>query len=157
MPDTPRPRAGEDIDERRLIALPLSVAQPDIAVPVGQAIVRLPNVQLEQLAESASVHWNTEAERMARIDGHRAKALLNSASSNDSTPAPLDPDTHHLLARFIEQGQASILCGTPPQPQPHVTVRYVASRAAPLAGRGDILFYLPDDPAPFLVVNWWVA
>ncbi|WP_369659393.1 hypothetical protein [Variovorax sp. V15] len=157
MPDTPRPRAGEDTDERRLIALPFSVAQPDIAVPVGHAIVRLSRVQLEQLAQAASIQWSTEEERLARIDGQRAQALLKSASGGDAAPAPLDPDAHHLLSRFIEQGLASIFCGTTPQPQPHVTVRYLASRAGPLAGRGDILFHLPDDPTPFLAVNWWVA
>ncbi|MGJ7503968.1 hypothetical protein ACSFBF_26660 [Variovorax sp. ZT5P49] len=151
MPSTEiaRPPAGEDIDEARLIALPLSLPRPHIAIPVGQATVLLPQDQLERLARFAAASWSTEAERIACIDGQRAAALL--------LPQPVDADAHHLIAEFIEQGEASILSGNPPQPQPHVTVRYLASRAGPLSGRGDILFHLPGEPSPFLVLNWWVA
>jgi hypothetical protein len=150
---------GEDIDETRQVALPFSSPQPHIALPIGQAVVLLSRHRLEQLAEEATTAWNTEAERLACIDGQRAEALLKAASSNpaDTDNAPRDPDAHHLLAHFIEQGQAFILSGAPPQPQPYVTVRYLASRASLHAGRGDILFHLPDAPSPFFVLNWWVS
>ncbi|WP_432730143.1 hypothetical protein [Variovorax sp. W6] len=162
--ETARPTAGKDIDETRLVALPSSPPDACIVLLIAQAVVLLPRDRLEQLAEAAAAPWSTETERIARIDGRRAEALLKAASSHtgadnkaSAQQHALDSDAHHLLAHFIEQGQASILCGTPPRPQPHVTVRYLASRTGPLAGRGDILFHLPDDPMPFLVVNWWVA
>lgn len=159
-----RPPAGRDVDERRTVALRAPVAGDCVAVRAAGAIVLLDRVALARLATAGPATWTTEAERVARIDGRRAQALLDRAGASSvrvrgcaALDAPALRDELHLVADRQEAGDATVVVAADAQPDLRLVVRYVGRRAGPAAGGGEIQFLREGATTPFLRVEWWRA
>jgi hypothetical protein len=158
----PRPPAGQTVDESRTITLmPLPHGECVSLVQNGVHIL-LPRLDLEALVRRIpSQPWQTEDERMAFVQGSRARNLLEQLGSAVdahgclSVQAPLNADARVIWLSQLEQGRAAITYQS--EAVLNVRIRYVGDRCGPLCGRGLISVHLPETETPFLVFDWWIS
>jgi hypothetical protein len=158
-----RPPAGQDVDETRTVTLLFRQHTDCVAVALDGAEILLDRKALEKEAAMAPAAWHTEVERIAAIEGGRAKAVLAALAQQvdghgcHALRQPTDAEVRHLVLARLERGEAAARDTAIDRLVPAIAIRYVGVRCGPLCGRGDILAYLPGASQPFLVQSWWVS
>jgi hypothetical protein len=118
--------------------------------------IRLALPDLRALAVDAGTVLNDMAPRMRRLFEARAQGLLGRVAGWPVEGAcvsagELNAEDRLLVAELLKGGRAAVLA---PEALKTIWVRYFGQRAL---GRGEVLFYVTRDGAPFFSVVWWSA
>ena len=163
-PQFEQPKAGNTIDISFKVALdgvPAGVSC--VSVMQEQATILISRDILEHLTMAKPADARTEEERMAYLNGIRAKILLDNlqdikdGSGCSIVQESFDNDAQYLVSDLLKSGQAGVVDNAAGKPVDHIYIRYKAFVAAPLMGRGNIMFSFLEGSAPFLTVLWWIS
>lgn len=159
-----RPPVGVAVDEIRTVRLPAKPPENCMSLATNGVTLLLDKAKFEaQAGFSLGRQWQTEEERLAFIAANRAKALLAQLTGERDARGcerlkPGDPgEAIYPIAEALEAGSAAV--ALPPDGQLLETIRvhYLAFRAGPHSGHGDILFILPDSGRMFWQMPWWAS
>lgn len=160
----PRPPAGTDVDETRLVSARPRMPAPCVAVLYEGATVVMSRRELEALATERPETVHGDADRLARVRSGRAAALLSTLEPPRSpgacaevAGAALGAEGDQVVLDWLENGRAMVREPLQGQAVSTVRIRYLGQRCGPMCGRGDITVSLPEGARPFLAVSWWVS
>lgn len=153
-------QASEQTDTTTRITLRQQLAASCVSVAGAQTTILLDRAELERLAmlkPAAAAAVEDDAQRLARLAGVRAQAVLASTGkARDRFGCAVvqegkeSADTHYLLGQLLERGHAAVWTQAPAGFAPAIEVRRVdpQCRNGPMGSA----FYRVADGGPLVLV-----
>ena len=157
------PRPGVEHDSWERIEL-LHPGGPDCLELVSRGhMLTFPLGDLRAMALDAGRVMGAATEpRLKRLFEGRSQALLARVSRWPKPGAcvraqELESDDLYGIAELLKAGNAAVRAPRLPKDAPVIWMRHLGRRTGPLAGHGEIQFYMERGGEPFFVVTWWVS
>jgi hypothetical protein len=154
------PPAGVEHDSWRRIELS-PVAGGCLELASASHAIRLSLGDLRAMAlDAGSVMGASAQTGLRRIFEERAQAFLGRiakwpAGEGCVLAQALDGGDRYVVAELLKAGRAEVRAGAANAAS--IWMRHLGRRTGPLAGHGEILFYVQRGGEPFFTVSWWVA
>lgn len=163
-PQFEQPALGRTVDVSFKVVLEgIPEGAACVSVMQEQAIILIHRDILEYLKIAQPAASKTQEDRLSRLYGRRAEALLKNAMTIKDdfgclvVETPFDDDARYLISELLKSGQAGAIDIASGKPVDHIYVRYKAFMAGPLAGKGDIEFSFAERSEAFLRLLWWIS
>ncbi len=158
------PGTGQDINEFRTVTLPATRPNRCMSFEADGVTVILDTEEIKRHAAfSLNRKWQTESERLKLVNADRANELLGYLTQAKDRFGCMklksikQSDSIYLIGSALEKGHARVSLVNSTALIKTIHIRDLGVRASPTSGRGDRLFYVPQENHPFLTLSWWVS